>query len=152
MTAETFAATHDPDRIAIFPVRTTDKLRYRDTDQLGHVNNAVFSTFMETGRVEVLFGPRGALADAGCVFVIARLELDFLAEVNWPGTVEIGTAVRETGRSSFKLEQEVFQDGIRVAAALTIIVQMDAASRKSAPLSPRALDTLDRLRRPATAT
>ncbi len=38
-----------------FPHRTFDKLRYGDTDRQGHVNNAVFATFLETGRVEMLF-------------------------------------------------------------------------------------------------
>ena len=38
-----------------FPLRTTDKLRYGDTDRHGQVNNAVFSTFLETGRVEMVF-------------------------------------------------------------------------------------------------
>ena len=33
-----------------FPLRTRDKLRYADTDRQGHVNNAVFATFLETGR------------------------------------------------------------------------------------------------------
>lgn len=37
-----------------FPFRSSDKLRYGDTDRQGHVNNAVFSTFLETGRVELL--------------------------------------------------------------------------------------------------
>lgn len=32
-----------------FPLRTYDKIRYADTDQQGHVNNAVFATFLETG-------------------------------------------------------------------------------------------------------
>ena len=31
-----------------FPSRTHDKLRYNDTDRQGHVNNAVFSTFLES--------------------------------------------------------------------------------------------------------
>ena len=38
-----------------FPIRTYDKLRYADTDRQGHVNNAVFSTFLETGRVELIY-------------------------------------------------------------------------------------------------
>lgn len=34
-----------------FPSVTFDKIRYGDTDRQGHVNNAVFSAFLETGRV-----------------------------------------------------------------------------------------------------
>ena len=40
-----------------FPIHSTDKIRFRDTDQLGHVNNAVFSTYFETGRAELLVHP-----------------------------------------------------------------------------------------------
>ncbi|MEH0072540.1 thioesterase family protein [Pannonibacter sp. Pt2-lr] len=101
-----------------YPLHSEDKLRYRDTDRQGHVNNAVFATFLETGRVEVLYGAgklQQSLADDGAAFVIARLELDFLAEVTWPGTVVTGTRVKAVGRSSITLEQAVFQNGACVA-------------------------------------
>ncbi|WP_428642914.1 acyl-CoA thioesterase [Roseibium sp.] len=136
--------------IDAFPITTQDKLRYADTDRQGHVNNAVFATFLETGRVELLF--RDRLAEEGTAFVIARLELDFLSEINWPGSVEIGTAVLEVGRSSFKLFQKVFQDGRPVAQAVTVIVQMNEATRKSHPLGDRALQRLEELTRPASDT
>ncbi|PVB62746.1 thioesterase family protein [Labrenzia sp. 011] len=126
-----------------FPLRTSDKLRYRDTDRQGHVNNAVFATFLETGRVELLY--REGLAEEGAAFVIARMELDFLAEVTWPGDVEIGTAVREVGRSSFRLLQCVFQNGVAVARAETVIVQMNETTRKSRPLSETARQRLQTL-------
>jgi len=133
-----------------FPLKTRDKLRYADTDRQGHVNNAVFSTFLETGRVEIIFGQ--GLADERAAFVIARLELDFLAEVTWPGDVEIGTAVREIGRSSFKLFQQVFQDGKPVAEAMTVIVQMNETTRKSHPLTDAARKQLESLTRSALST
>ncbi len=133
-----------------FVLSTGDKLRYGDTDRQGHVNNAVFATFLETGRVELLYNE--ALADLGAAFVIARLELDFLAEVNWPGEVEIGTAVLDVGRSSFKLFQKVFQDGKPVAQAVTVIVQMSESTRKSQPLSERARERLQELTGPALST
>lgn len=133
-----------------FPLRTRDKLRYADTDRQGHVNNAVFATFLETGRVEVIYGEK--LADDGAAFVIARLELDFLAEVTWPGEVEIGTAVKEVGRSSFKLFQTVFQNDAPVARAVTVIVQMNEATRKSHALTELARTRLESLTSPALST
>ncbi|WP_343068673.1 hypothetical protein [Kaustia mangrovi] len=48
----------DDIRLDDFPLRTSDKLRYADTDRQGHVNNAVFATFMETGRVAFLHDPQ----------------------------------------------------------------------------------------------
>jgi acyl-CoA thioester hydrolase len=138
------------DTIDDFPLKTRDKLRYADTDRQGHVNNAVFATFLESGRVDLLVGH--GLADDGAAFVIARLELDFLAEINWPGEVETGTAVTDIGRSSLKLYQKVFQNGAPVAQAVTVIVQMNEETRKSQPLGERARKTLEDLKRPASGT
>ncbi|WP_346896831.1 thioesterase family protein [uncultured Roseibium sp.] len=138
--------TNTPD-LEAYPARSTDKLRYCDTDRQGHVNNAVFSTFLETGRVEVLFTTEGELADPGSAFVIARLELDFLGEIRWPGTVDIGTAVLDTGRSSLTLEQLVCQNGQPVALAKTVIVQMNDTTRKSQPLSDRVVEQLQKYRK-----
>jgi acyl-CoA thioester hydrolase len=133
-----------------FALMAGDKLRYGDTDRQGHVNNAVFATFLETGRVELLYSE--ALAEEHAAFVIARLELDFLAEITWPGDVKIGTVVLDVGRSSFKLFQKVFQDGKPVAQAVTVIVQMNEETRKSLQLSERARKRLHELTGPAFST
>ncbi|WP_217495846.1 acyl-CoA thioesterase [Mangrovivirga cuniculi] len=78
-------------RLNDFPIKSYDKLRYADTDKLGHVNNAVFSTFLETGRVEFFFNSSNPITSEHTSFVIASLKLDFVNEVHWPGQVEIGT-------------------------------------------------------------
>ncbi|GGB45029.1 thioesterase [Roseibium aquae] len=131
--------------IEAYPVRTRDKLRYADTDRQGHVNNAVFATFLETGRVEFLYDETGSRGDAGCTFVIAKLELEFLREINWPGDVEIGTRVAHVGRSSFALDQGVFQNGVLAASARTVIVQMNEETRRSHPLSDALSNMLKKL-------
>lgn len=120
-----------------FPARSHDKLRYGDTDRQGHVNNAVFSTLLETGRVEIL---RDGSLDTGedREWVIARLTLDFVGELTWPGRVDIGTGVRRVGTSSVTMAQALFQDGRLVAHAETVIVQTDPSTRRSAPLDDRA--------------
>ena len=131
--------------IADYPLQTHEKLRYGDTDRQGHVNNAVFSTMLETGRVELLLPPDAPLHDPGCAFVIASLHLDFHREVNWPGQVDIGTRVAKIGRSSVTLEQALFQGGRCVATATTVIVQMNEASRRSQALSEAAVRRLGEL-------
>jgi len=110
-----------------YPLHSTDKLRYGDTDRQGHVNNAVFATYLETGRVEMLFSPDNPLAAPGCEFVIAQLVLDFRSEILWPGSVQIGTRVASVGRSSVKLEQAIFQNGRCAATSQSVIVQIDVA-------------------------
>ena len=140
-----------PDDLAItdFPLRARDKLRYGDTDRQGHINNAVFSTFLETGRVELIYGQAGRLAEPGTAFVLARLELDFRAELLWPGEVEIGTRVASVGRSSVRLQQAIFQDERCVASGVSVIVQMDESTRKARPFSDAVREQLERLAAPA---
>ncbi len=125
-----------------FPLRTYDKVRYGDTDRQGHVNNANFSTFLETGRTEVLYHPDFPVLDEGVTFVIASLKLDFLREVLWPGEVQIGTGVLRMGRSSIRLLQQLFQNGECVAKAETVIVQVDGVNKQGTPLTEAAREVL----------
>jgi acyl-CoA thioester hydrolase len=113
---------------------TREKIRYADTDRQGHVNNAVFATFCESGRVALFYESGEKLAPPGCEFVIARLELDFRAEMRWPGQAEIGTAVLDIGRSSFRLGQGIFCGETCAATAETVIVLLDSATRRASPL------------------
>jgi acyl-CoA thioester hydrolase len=131
-------------RLSAFPFQTFDKIRYADTDRQGHVNNAAFATFIETGRVEFLYDPNAPLAVDNGSFVIASLTLRFAAEVNWPGRIDIGTAVTKLGKSSLYLYQGLFQADHCVATAETVIVQMDDHTRRSAPLSDTTRAFLER--------
>lgn len=121
---------------------TRDVVRYADTDRQGHVNNAVFVTFVESGRVSMLYSPEKPVAPDGASWVIARLALDFLAEIRWPSEVAIGTTVTRLGRSSVTLGQGLFVEGKCVAVAETVIVLMDETSRKSRPLPDRTREEL----------
>ena len=123
---------------------TFDKLRYRDTDRQGHVNNAVFMSLLETGRVEMLYAPEEHLHDPGCSFVVASIQLDFLAEMTWPGRVEIGTRIASIGRSSMRVEQALIQGDSCVATAALVIVQMNQTTRRSQALGTAAVSNLGR--------
>jgi acyl-CoA thioester hydrolase len=126
-----------------FPLKTYDKTRYADTDRQGHINNSVFSIFLETGRVELLFNPNRPLYRPGGSFVIANLNVSLLAEIQWPGTVEIGTAITKLGNSSIQLVQGLYQNGKIVASAETVIVQVDNVTKRSSPLTQETKDSLN---------
>jgi acyl-CoA thioester hydrolase len=133
-------------RIEDFPSRTFDKLRYGDTDRQGHINNAVYGTFYETGRVGILYSDTLKLLQPGASFVLARITIDFLAETFWPGEVTIGTGVRAIGRSSITFAQALFQGEKCVSVAESVLVQVDGESGRSAPLSESARGSLELLR------
>jgi acyl-CoA thioester hydrolase len=120
-----------------YPIWVSDTLRYGDSDRQGHVNNAVFATFCESGRVGFLYDEALDLRGPGDEFVIVRLELDFRAELFYPGTVDIGTRVLTIGRSSFRLGQGIFKGESCAATAECIMVLVNGTTRKATPLTPR---------------
>ena len=134
-----------PPTLESFPARAYDKLRYGDTDRQGHVNNAVFGTFFETGRVELILDAEHSLLESGQSFVLARIEIDLVAEILWPGTVEIGSAVSRVGRSSIHIAQALFQNGRLCARATSVVVLVDGTTRRSTPFGEAAIARLKAL-------
>jgi acyl-CoA thioester hydrolase len=125
-----------------FPSHNFDKLRYGDTDRQGHINNAVFSTLFETGRVGIIHDGEAPLLGPGFSFVLARIAIDYKAELLWPGRVEIGTGVKVVGKSSVTFLQALFQNGKLAAVAESVVVQVDAVTRRSASLGEPARSRL----------
>lgn len=131
-------------KLSQYPFQTTDKVRYADTDRQGHVNNAVFNEFFETGRVEFFYLPEHPLYMPGCSFVIASSKIDYLKEIKWPGMVMIGAAVVRIGTSSIHLIEAIYQDDKLVSTAEIIIVQVNNGTAKSHPLSPETKEKLQK--------
>jgi len=129
---------------------TTHRLRFNDTDRLGHVNNAVFAVMLEQGRSELALEAGLPIESDTASLVIVRLELDFLREMAWPGTVTIETEVVRLGNRSFTLNQRLISDGEICARASTVLVVMDRAARRALPLDGGWRDSLIRWQAPNT--
>jgi acyl-CoA thioester hydrolase len=69
--------------------------------------------------------------------VVARLEIDYRAELFYPGQIDIGTRVLSIGRTSFRVGQGIFKGDTCAATAETVLVLMDDATRKAKPLTPQ---------------
>jgi acyl-CoA thioester hydrolase len=137
-------------RLEDFPVRVSDIIRFADMDRQGHVNNAVYPTYFETGRVPTIYDPDNGLQVEGCTTVLARLEIDFLKELRWPGAVEIGTGIAEIGRSSYVFAQAIFHDGACAARGRSTMVLIDRETRKARPLPAELIERLKRMLIPKT--
>lgn len=114
-----------------------DIIRFADLDPLGHVNNVAYMVYFETGRIAFLeqLGAMSRRREEGPVFVLAHVAADYIEELYYPGTVEIGTAVRHVGRSSFHLGHGIFFEGVCKAIATSVIVQVQGRPLESVPLS-----------------
>jgi acyl-CoA thioester hydrolase len=118
------------------PFLTSQRLRFCDTDKLGHVNNAVYAVMYEAGRSE-LMDLAGLLAPgAGRAVVIARLELDFLREMNWPGEVHIATEVARIGTKSLHMRQSLTLNDVLVSRSTSVLAVIDTTTRRAVPIDP----------------
>jgi len=107
-----------------------EKVRFRDLDSLGHVNNAVFLTYLEEARIAYLL-PLGAEASS---MILARVEIDFRAPLRMGDELEIGVRSSGVGTKSFELAYEVRVGDTVAAEAKTVIVSFDYASGRSVEL------------------
>ena len=118
-----------------FPYRLTDNVRYADLDPNGHVNNAVYSTYFETGRVTLMKDKSYWQLRPGITWIMVRLDIHFRAELRWPGAIEMGLGVAKFGRTSVSFDQVVFSEGKCVASAQAVTVLIDEKTRKPTPLT-----------------
>lgn len=112
-----------------------DVIRFSDTDPNGHVNNSAFAVFCESGRVHLLRNKLVPTRAAGAYFVLAKVLIEFRAELHYPGRVRIATWIRSVGRTSVGFGQALFHESGRlVATAEAVTVSMDGSTRRPAPL------------------
>lgn len=142
----TKATRKPPPRLEDYPHRVSDIIRYGDLDPQGHVNNAAFATYFESGRVVMFRTPDLGIGVPGTTFVLVRTEIEYLRELNWPGTVEIGTAATAFGRTSFTVDQAIFRDGDCAAIGRATLVMIDLVTRRSRPLPDELVARLSRWR------
>jgi acyl-CoA thioester hydrolase len=127
-----------------FPYRLTDNVRFADLDPNHHVNNAVYATYFETGRVTLMKDRSYGLMPEGFAWIMVRLDIHFRAELRWPGTIELGLGVSKFGRTSVSFDQVVFSAGQCVASARSVSVLLDEATRKPTPLTDEIIRNFKR--------
>jgi acyl-CoA thioester hydrolase len=102
-----------------------ERVRFRDLDALGHVNNAVFLTYIESARVAFLVDLGAATSLEDMSIIVARIEIDFRAPVGFGEEVEIAVRASRFGDKSFDLDYELRVAGKVVAEAKSVLVGFD---------------------------
>lgn len=108
--------------------------RFNDTDALGHINNASIATWFEEGRRPIFKYFVPDLDPQKWNLIIARIEIDYLAQGLYQKPALIKTSVEKIGNSSFVLMQEALQEEVIIARAKTFLVCFDYANQKSMPI------------------
>src|SRR5437879_13910910 len=84
-------------RLEDFPYRLSDNVRFADLDPNQHVNNAVYATYFETGRVTLMKDRSYGLMPDGVTGIMVRLDRHLRCELRWSGTIESVPCVLKVG-------------------------------------------------------
>jgi len=128
--------------VATFRLEVPVSVRFRDLDIFGHVNNAVYFTYLEIARNAYwtkLFGPR---RQRTANFIIARAELDYRSQATDEDTVVVGIRVSSIGNSSFEFHYNVLDAPSRrlIAEARSVQVMFDYKSNQKIPMPESVKD------------
>jgi acyl-CoA thioester hydrolase len=108
-------------------------VRWRDTDAQGHVNHAVFLTYLEEGRDAFYAQVLGTEPS----YVVARVEVDLRAEVRHPDQrVTVRIQPERLGTTSLTTRETILTPaGDVVAEARVVTVRWDPSRRSPIPFS-----------------
>jgi len=110
--------------------------RFRDTDAMGHINNAVYVTYIEVAR-QVYWEKLDRESDYARVpFILAHVTIDFRSEALVSEVLEIGIRCEWIGSKSFAFSYEIHAktSGRLVVEATSVQVCYDYTSKKSLPM------------------
>ena len=115
------------------------EVQFRDCDPLGHVNNAVYITYLEVVRFAYCKDALGFTADLAIgplSFIMARVECNFRSQARLGDELDVRIRLSDIGRSSFAFEYEIVQarDGRLVADARSVQVMYDYERQQSVPV------------------
>ncbi|WP_129115605.1 acyl-CoA thioesterase [Halegenticoccus tardaugens] len=109
------------------------RVRFRDLDPMGHVNNAVYASYCEQARISY-FSDVLDLDPATPGMVLAHLELDYERAVTFDEDLAVSVRVPRLGTSSFPTEHEVrVGDELAATAETTQVVVDDEGAPRPIP-------------------
>lgn len=101
------------------------QIRFTDIDRLGHLNNAIYTQFMDMGKVDYFEKVNGKPIEWGKeVLVVANVNIDFLQQTLYGETLEVLTRCEHIGNKSLTLHQQIVNPatGAVKADARTVMV------------------------------
>lgn len=108
--------------------------RFSDTDALGHISNTAFPIWFEEARTPLFEIYHPTLDVKSWPLIIARIELDILAQTYWGKAVEIKTYIKKLGTSSCEVAHEAWQGNKMVAKGCAVMIHFDYENEQSVPI------------------
>jgi acyl-CoA thioester hydrolase len=108
-------------------------VRFRDTDAMGHVNNAVYLTYFEAARIPYYLMLSGRPDLARADMIVAHIECDYRSPATFGATLVVGVRMEEIRSRSFTLAYRIEDaaSATLVAEGRSVQVAYDYAARKT---------------------
>ena len=139
---------HDPllMRPESYPhVRRLDTM-FGDLDVQGHVNNVAIARLFEEARSSLHRAIRDVVPDALSGMVLARVEIDYVRELSYPGVVDIAIGVSRIGTKSYQQTAALFRDAECAALSVTTSVRVSPDRQRTVALTDAERATLEKFR------
>ena len=117
-------------------------LRFSDHDGMNHVNNAAYVVYFEVTRVNLIYS---VLTGDHIDTVLANLNVNYLKETKYPGTIEVGGRLIGVGNKSFRSAYGIFREGEGLATCESVNVFFDTRSRQATLPTPEIRANLEAL-------
>jgi acyl-CoA thioester hydrolase len=127
--------TSVPGPVAAYPFVHWEEVRFRDLDALGHVNNAVYASYLESARIAYYQQLTGQpLEQLG--LILGELTIRYRAPAFFGDRLAVGARVTSLGTKSFVMEYAITRaaDEALIATARTVLVAYDYKLAKSVPV------------------
>ena len=107
--------------------------RFRDTDAMGHINNAVYVTYLEVGRQEYWKRISNVHDYRRVPFILAHVTIDFRSEALVTEVLDLAIRCEWIGTRSFAFVYEIREKATRrlVVEATTVQVCYDYGAKRS---------------------
>ena len=129
-----------------YPIWTQVSTRYSDQDPMGHVNNVAITAFLESGRVALYTQFFADTPLPPQCLVLARLSIDYLHEITFPGAVDVGGRLEAVGDKSITTRYAIFQSDTCCVIGQSVNVFFDPETRQSAEPPASVRPTVECLR------
>src|SRR3972149_635069 len=87
------------------------KVRFSETDALGHVNNTVYYIYMEEARSPLFQIANPTLDTTKWNLIVARTSCDYLKQVKFGEQLRIETSISAIGSKSVTVRHDIFREG-----------------------------------------
>ena len=130
-------------KLTDYPLHVEIQTRWRDLDAFGHVNNAVFVTYIENARGTLFERWNLPFDGTGQSLIVAAITIDYHQQLKHPTNIIAGQKITRIGNSSFDIESALFNKNNQqhpIATSKVVVVCFDFEKQKSVPVFKQIIE------------